>query len=492
MSIVGTAGRPVPAASDIDLVHASREGDDGAFEELYRRYHGRISAFVRGYVRDDGRAEDVIQDAFVCALRRMRLTDCEIQFKPWIYEIARNKAIDAHRRASRSPEVSFELDGELDAPGGLRPAAPYAPEASLMDRERFDHFRGALDELSDTHHRIILLRELEGLSYREIGARMQLSSTAVESTLFRARRKLEHEYEQLDTGRRCRLVRASIARLAEGIDSAPDRRRFDRHAPRCWSCRRRAHELGLHSSTQQRKGLRGVGALLPLPGFLRRFLGGHPQGAGSGHAAARDAVGVLGAPGWESAAQGAQKAVAVVASAIAVGGGGATLGGVGPLAVDGDRHAKQGAPEDRGHTRRGGARQRPGGEAAGDRRTSGASRRADQRSHHRHRQRREGASPGAGAGRGSAPAKTGAGPSSSRGALPKIDAGGLVPSLPRRPSAVLPEGGSAPLGGGETLPEAPDLPAVPLDLKPAVGQVQGLAPDLPVEAPKLGSALPEP
>ena len=180
MSIVGTVGRQMPAASDIDLVRASREGDDEAFEELYRRYHTRISHYVRALVRDDGRAEDVSQEAFVAALRRIRRTESEIQFKPWIYEIAHNKAIDAHRRAARTLEVSVDFEGELGAPAAGPPAGPPAPEACLMDKERFDNFRGALDELSESHHQIIVLRELEGLSYREIAARMQLSSAAVE------------------------------------------------------------------------------------------------------------------------------------------------------------------------------------------------------------------------------------------------------------------------------------------------------------------------
>ena len=481
----------MPTASDIDLVQASRGGDDEAFEELYRRYHARISAFVRGMVRDDSRAEDVTQEAFVSALRQMRRTEREIQFKPWIYEIAKNKAIDAYRRASRSPEVSFEPHGELEAQRGVGPGAPHAPEACLMDRERFDNFRGALDELSDTHHRIICLYELEGLSYQEIGARMQLSSAAVESTLFRARRKLEHEYEQRDTGRRCRLVRAAIARLAEGLDSASDRRHLDRHARSCWSCRRCAHELGLKPSSP-RTGLRGVGALLPLPAFLRRFLGGGPQGAGSGHSAVRDAVGALGAPGLETAAQGAQKAAVVGASAIAIGGGGATLGGVGPLAVDGDRTAKQSLREGQARAPRKDAQAPAFGERSGSLRDPGPSRAADSAARRHHRHRREGASRGdSRSARRGAPAAAGRSTAPSSRPLPRLDPGRLLPSLPRRDTPVLPQGGAIRLEGG-TLPKPPDLPRVPVDLVPSADQVQGLAPDVAVETPDLGAALPQP
>jgi len=266
MSVAGLASLNAAAAGDRELVRAARAGEDEAFEELYRRYHGQIAAFARRFVRDHGRAEDVAQEAFVSALRRMRQTECEIQFKPWIYEIARNAAIDSLRRAGRAEEVSFEVHhAVVDA---VQLAGPAAPEASVIDRERFENFRGALEELSDSHHRIIVMRELEGLSYREIGARMDLSPAAVESTLFRARRKLGHEYAQLDTGRRCQSIGAVIARLAEGVESKPDRVRLDRHARRCARCRARARRLGVEPMLA-RSVRRRAAALLPLPGFLR-------------------------------------------------------------------------------------------------------------------------------------------------------------------------------------------------------------------------------
>jgi DNA-binding CsgD family transcriptional regulator len=80
------------------------------------------------------------------------------------------------------------------------------------------------------------MRELEGLSYREIGERLELSRPAVESTLFRARRRLEREYREIEAGRRCEAIAQAIARLAEGIGSPTDRRGLSRHARRCSSC----------------------------------------------------------------------------------------------------------------------------------------------------------------------------------------------------------------------------------------------------------------
>src|SRR5918998_3693918 len=111
----GTALTDRSALGDDALVAAVRRGDDRAFEELYWRYGRRITAYVHGMVKDHGRAEDVTQEVFVSALRRMRETDRPIMFKPWVYEIAKNACIDAFRRSRRAEEISYDADGGLGA-----------------------------------------------------------------------------------------------------------------------------------------------------------------------------------------------------------------------------------------------------------------------------------------------------------------------------------------------------------------------------------------
>src|SRR5579862_8404996 len=83
-----------PSMTERQLVAAVRLGDDRAFETLFERYRARISAYIYGLVSDHGRAEDLTQEVFIAALRRLRETDSAIAFKPWIYEIARNACID--------------------------------------------------------------------------------------------------------------------------------------------------------------------------------------------------------------------------------------------------------------------------------------------------------------------------------------------------------------------------------------------------------------
>lgn len=277
--------------TDHELVEAVRAGDDHAFERLYERYHRRIGAYILGMVRDHGRAEDLTQEAFVSALRRMRQTDREIHFKPWIYEIAKNACIDAFRRSRRAEEVSFDAEQESGGADAARLVTTTgAPEAAVDQKQRLDHLWGAFDGLSDAHHQILVMRELEGLSYAEIGERLGMSRASVESTLFRARRRLSEEYEELQTGEACRRAQGIIDSAATSAIGRRDQRRLGSHIARCSPCRREAVMAGLDAAVMARRPVRGkLAALLPLP-MLRRRWGGAPDapsGGGAHHAAAQ-------------------------------------------------------------------------------------------------------------------------------------------------------------------------------------------------------------
>jgi RNA polymerase sigma factor (sigma-70 family) len=266
-----SAALPAGDRGDRQLVAAIRRGDDRAFEDLYGRYRRRISAYVAGMVGDSGRAEDVTQEVFISALRRMRETDRPIAFKPWIYEIARNACIDHFRRSRRAEEVSYDADHGL-APADHRRlvhAGP-TPEVAVHQREQIDHLRNAFGGLSDSHHRILVLRELEGLSYRQIGEKMGMTRPAVESTLFRARRRLSEEYDELITGARCLQVREIVDAAADGLLGWRERRRMARHLACCQGCRRHAHAAGVDVAGAERRPVRAkIAAWLPLPAFLR-------------------------------------------------------------------------------------------------------------------------------------------------------------------------------------------------------------------------------
>jgi RNA polymerase sigma factor (sigma-70 family) len=483
---------PEAVPSDTELVAAVRAGEDSAFEELYRRYRRRIAVFVRRLVRDEGRAEDVTQEAFFSALRRMRATDSEIAFKPWIYEIARNAAIDSWRRGSRSEEVSIDHAEALRPSDRSRLVGSTSPDSALIAKERMEHLRGALDELSDAHHRIIVMRELEGLSYREIGERLELTRPAVESTLFRARRRLEHEYGELEAGRRCDSMAQVIARMAEGIEARGDASRLARHARRCGPCRRRARQLGVEPLAIRRAAARAA-ALLPLPGLLRRRgdQAGQAGAASGGHAGG--ALTPLGGALGELGVALGERAAALAAAVALAGAGGAVLSGAGPFDGIASPEDDRGAVERQAGGRDGdaGAQDRAGGAGDGARDAG--------------RQTREGAVSGdrrgrlgergpAAKGRGSG--TPGASDLTLPGTSPQSDVPNLLPLTPPSgeapsspdPSAPPPE---APEVEGPSMPDPPAPPAAPEAEVPAgsagpLPVVEG-APDSATTASLLGS-----
>src|SRR4051794_10165158 len=267
-------------ADEQKLVAAVRRGDDRAFEALYERYQRRIHAYVLGMVKDHQRAEDVTQEVFVSALRRMRATERPIAFKPWIYEIAKNACIDQFRRSKRADEVSMDADDGLAPSDYGRLVSPEpVPDAALAAKQQLDDLCGAFGGLSDAHHEILVLRELEGLSYREIGERMGMSRPAVESTLFRARRRLTEEYDDLASGQRCLRIQSIIAGAGSGRLGARDTRRLARHVAHCQPCRRQAVTAGVDSALLARKPITRraadkVAALFPVPLLLRGRRGG--------------------------------------------------------------------------------------------------------------------------------------------------------------------------------------------------------------------------
>jgi RNA polymerase sigma factor (sigma-70 family) len=241
MGLALRAHQPPPSSTEQELVAAVRRGDDTAFEELFSRYRSRISGYVMTAVGDHGRAEDITQEVFISALRRLRDTERPISFKPWIYAIAKNACIDE-----------------------VHPS----PHAALENRQQLEDLQGAFRGLSESHHRILVLRELEGLSYGEIGRRMGMSRAMVESTLFRARKRLNAEFKDLESGRRCEYVRATIDRTelqSLRILGIRDRRQLERHLSHCHACRKHAWLAGFDAASLKRRGVaEKVAALLPI------------------------------------------------------------------------------------------------------------------------------------------------------------------------------------------------------------------------------------
>jgi RNA polymerase sigma factor (sigma-70 family) len=432
----------VDGPSDQQLVARVRRGDDRAFEALYRRYHRRIYAYVVGMVKDHGRAEDVTQEVFVSGLRRMRQTERPIAFKPWIYEIAKNACIDAFRRSRRAEEVSYDAEDGL-APGdyGKLVGSGPSPDDALNAKEDIAHLQGAFGGLSDMHHEILVMRELEGLSYRDIGDRLGLSRPAVESTLFRARKRLTEEYDELVSGARCMRIQAIIATAGAGAVGVRDSRRLARHVAHCQPCRRLAAGAGLDVAalappTRRARVAAKVAGWLPFPiPFLRR-----PGGGGA-------AMAQLAAAGGEPAATGWGK-MAIAAVTMVIAGVGA---GVGEHAVSSQRdHAAGAASGGAAASRlvRDSAPTQPASSAVATRSSASSTKRVAARGERTKTTRIRGSRSGGSSGGTNAPAggntpSGGDTPAKSSSGDSSSGSGGGTPKAPRLPR--LPSGGSAPV-----------------------------------------------
>ena len=321
-------------ASDDRLVEATRAGSDEAFEVLFRRYRDRMIAYVRRMIGDGGRAEDIVQEAFMSALRSLRATDREIIFRPWMFQIARNACIDHLRATRRAEEVSIDSDDFRSTDERRLAQSVPGTESSVSRNEDWEHLKRAFGGLPESQREILVLRELGGLSYEEIGGRVGLSRSAVESVLFRARRGIKHEFDEIATGARCRAMRQVMAQVAEGLGGLRDRRKLLGHVRDCTQCRREVAAMGLSGlalaeagSGRARRAVSRAAALLPFPAFFRHRPDASSGGSIPGEHAHRllSTLGTAAGPGGEQTASLVAKTAAIVIAAALVGGG---VGGV--------------------------------------------------------------------------------------------------------------------------------------------------------------------
>ena len=178
--------------SDRELVRDSRRGDKEAFRELVERYQRRITSVALGMVQNRDDAMELSQETFVKAFENLEKFKGESSFYTWLYRIVVNLAIDARRRDRRRPMVILEDRGTGDVmdllPTDERRADPYEQTKS---REIGQRVNEAIDELTPDHKAVIVLREVEGLSYDDISRVMQCSKGTVMSRLHYARKKLQ-------------------------------------------------------------------------------------------------------------------------------------------------------------------------------------------------------------------------------------------------------------------------------------------------------------
>lgn len=175
-----------------NLVRAARNGDEEAFGRLVEKTQSRLVRLLRGMVRDDDEAMDLVQETYIKAHRSLDTFREGSAFGTWLHRIGVNAAIDQLRKraafAASSLEGPASAEGDTPDPAGAseRPT----PDRVLEGEEAGKALRRALNYMPPEHKATILLRELEGLSYGEIAEITGTAVGTVMSRLFYVRRKL--------------------------------------------------------------------------------------------------------------------------------------------------------------------------------------------------------------------------------------------------------------------------------------------------------------
>ena len=186
--------------SDWELVQRVHEGDREAFRVLVERYQHKMAGLAVGMLRDPDDALDVVQEAFAKAYRNLARFKGDSSFYTWLYRITVNLCIDHQRREGRVVKIPIAANDENDPPNASVVADESVrsdPSRAAEDAELRERLERAMAELTPEHRAVILLREVEGLSYDEMSQALDCPKGTVMSRLHYARRQLQDKLREL-------------------------------------------------------------------------------------------------------------------------------------------------------------------------------------------------------------------------------------------------------------------------------------------------------
>jgi len=218
----GWPSSPMRPSSDTRLARRASKGDRRAIATIFERYRQELYNFCLGLLGEPQDAQDALQNTMVKILRSLPGEEREISLRPWLYRIAHNEAIEL-RRSSHPTQA---LDGYLvDGQSSVTERAE--------QREQLEWLLKDLADLPERQRTVLVMRELSGLDFAEIGAALDTSGAVVRQSLYEARRNLE----QMDHGRGMKCD--AVARVLSDADRRITRRRDIRaHLRDCPDCRR--------------------------------------------------------------------------------------------------------------------------------------------------------------------------------------------------------------------------------------------------------------
>ena len=270
-------------------IDAARELD-----ELYRKHAPEVYRYVYAVLGDSADAEDITQTTFVNALRALERGDRPREPTNWLITIAHNLIRQRFRQQAARPR-EVELDREVPA------TEADSDVPSVEDLVR------ALQRIPALQREALVLREMEGRSYKEISAILGVSQAALETRIFRARRSLAHELENLG---RCDRAELALSQRADGRLGRKERKLLVAHLEECPSCAR-VVVLGM----RRRRSFKAL-ALVPIPLSLTLFKGAPTASAAAGAAGTAGAAAGVGTVGVT-----AKIAIGFAAVAVASGAG---------------------------------------------------------------------------------------------------------------------------------------------------------------------------
>lgn len=171
-----------------------KSGDKSAFEELLRKYHDRVYTLCRYMLENPQDADDAAQDTFIKTYQGLKNYSPASSFYTWLYRIAVNTCLDHKRKNSF---LAFFFSSDNEAPLDVFPSHTPTPEAALDAKQSVQSLQIALNRLSAKLRSVLVLKELEGLSYEEIAEALDVSAGTVKSRISRAREELKKIVEKI-------------------------------------------------------------------------------------------------------------------------------------------------------------------------------------------------------------------------------------------------------------------------------------------------------
>lgn len=286
---------PFRLASEQALLRHAVAGDERAFDEVFRRHHQEIFRYCRSILGNEQDAMDALQNTMTKALKRLPGETRKIRLKPWLFRVAHNESIDVIR-SRRTVAGMSEIEAEESR----------GVESEVTDRERLRQLLADIAHLPDAQRSALVMRELNGLEFEEVGLALGSSAAAARQQVYEARLALQEQ--QLGRDMRCEDARQTISANDGRVLRA---RKLRAHLRSCDDC-----EAFRTALTTRQQDLRCLVPVIPAA-TAASILGALGGGSGGGFGG-----GLLALFGGSSASVGAgAKAVAIVAVTAGLGAG---------------------------------------------------------------------------------------------------------------------------------------------------------------------------